>query len=261
MYVRIHSDNCNVPLYLLSGVKIQIKFTKARHTFFLISNKADSKVKFVFNEARLYVKRIRPNAQILTSHNEALLQGYPARYNFTRVELKTFTCASGQRSVSLDNAVLGVLPKRLIFAMIKNTDFLGSMDSNPYNFRHYNLENFAMYVSGRQIPPEGVNLLMDHEKTAVMGYRTLFEGSGIHHSNSGLQITPDKYINGFFMLVFDLTPDFAASEGHTSNPATGNIRLELKFGKDLPDSISVLLYLEYDSSVRIDALRNVTTDY
>ena len=84
------------------------------------------------------------------------------------------------------------------------------------------------------------NLLMDDENTAVMGYRTLFEGSGIHHSNSGLQITPDKYINGFFMLVFVLTPDLAAS-GHTSDPASGNIRLELKFGKDLPDSISVIV--------------------
>jgi len=118
-----------------------------------------------------------------------------------------------------------------------------------------------MYVNGRQIPPEGVNLLMSDEKAAVMGYRTLFEGSGIHHSNSGLQITPDKYINGFLMLVFDLTPDLAASEGHTSDPVAGNIRLELKFGKDLPDYSSVLLYLEYNNSVRIDALRNVTTDY
>ena len=70
------------------------------------------------------------------------------------------------------------------------------MISNPYNFRLYDLENFAMYVNGRQIPPEGVNLLMGNEKAAVMGYRTLFEGSGIHHSNSGLQITPDKYTNG-----------------------------------------------------------------
>jgi len=63
------------------------------------------------------------------------------------------------------------------------------------------------------------------------------------------------------MLVFDLIPDLAASEGHTSDPLTGNIRLELKFGKDLPNPISVLLYLEYDNSVLIDALRNVTTDY
>ena len=131
MYGRIHSDICNVPLYLLSGVKIQIKFTKAKQAFFLISNKADSKVKFVFKEARLYVKRIRPNAKILTSHNEALLKGYPARYNFTRVELKTFTCASGQRSLSMGNVVLVVLPKRLIFTMVKNTDFLGRMDSTP----------------------------------------------------------------------------------------------------------------------------------
>ena len=119
MYGRIHSDICNVRLYLLSGVKIQIKFTKAKQAFFLISNKADSKVKFVFKDLRLYVKRIRPNAKILTYHNEALLKGYPARYNFTRVQLKTFTCASGQRSLSLDNVVLGVLPKCLIYTMIK----------------------------------------------------------------------------------------------------------------------------------------------
>jgi hypothetical protein len=45
-----------------------------------------------------------------------------------------------------------------------------------------------------------------------MGYRTLYEGSGIHHSNSGLHITPNMYVNGYFMLVFVLIPDLAASE-------------------------------------------------
>ena len=65
----------------------------------------------------------------------------------------------------------------------ENKDFLGSMDSNPYYFRHYDINNFAMYVNGKQIPPEGLSLDMGHEK---MGYRTLFDGSGIHHSNSGL---------------------------------------------------------------------------
>jgi hypothetical protein len=63
------------------------------------------------------------------------------------------------------------------------------------------------------------------------------------------------------MLVFDLTPDLAASEGHASDPVNGHIRLELKFGKVLPDPIVCLLYLEFDNSVMIDALRNVTTDF
>jgi len=94
-----------------------------------------------------------------------------------------------------------------------------------------------MYVGGKQIPFEGLSLDMSHEKTSVMGYRTLFEGSGIHHSNSGLQITPAMYTNGFFMLVFDLTPDLAASEGHASDSTHGHIRLDLKFRKALPEPL------------------------
>ena len=115
------------------------------------------------------------------------------------------------------------------------------MDSNPYNFRHYDIDNYAMYINGKQIPPEGADLIMNHEKTSVMGYSSLFDGSDIYHSNSGLQMTHDKYISGFFMLVFDLTPDHVASEGHTSNPINVYIRLELKFFKALPRPCGVFI--------------------
>jgi hypothetical protein len=94
-----------------------------------------------------------------------------------------------------------------------------------------------------------------------MAYRTPFEGSGIHHSNTGLQITPDTYINGCFVLLFDLMPGRAASESHTSYPDKGNIRIELKFAKALPNAITCLLYLEYDGTVLIDDSRTVTIDY
>jgi len=115
--------------------------------------------------------------------------------------------------------------------MVKNTKFLGSVTTNPYNFRHYDLSSFALKVNGKLIPTEGLSLGIDHEKTSVMWYRTLFDGSGIHHSKSGLQITPDMFINGYFMLLFVLTHDRAASGGHTSHPDNGNNRVELKFSK------------------------------
>ena len=70
-------------------------------------------------------------------------------------------------------------------------------------------------VKVKRVPSEGLSLDTDHEKTSVMGYRTLFEGSDIHHSNSRLQITHDMYINGYFMLLFDLTPDRGASESRS----------------------------------------------
>jgi hypothetical protein len=120
------------------------------------------------------------------------------------------------------------MPKGPLFTMVKNTDFLGSVDSNPFHFTHYDMNYFSLYVNGKQIPSGGLHLNMGHEKTSVMGYRTLFEASGIHHSNAGLQIT-HTYIAGYFMLLFDLTHDRGASEGHNSHPDSGNIRIELKF--------------------------------
>ena len=63
------------------------------------------------------------------------------------------------------------------------------------------------------------------------------------------------------MLLFDLTPDRGASEGRTSHPENGNIRIELKFNKPLPDAITCPLYLEFDNSVLIDFARTVTPDF
>jgi hypothetical protein len=168
---------------------------------------ANSKVQFKFLDAQLPVHRFKPNPSIPLAHNTILRKGELARYNLTRVELNTFTFSKGSKSISIDNAVLGPLPKRLLLTMVQNTEFLGSINSNPYFFRHYDLTQFIMHVNGKPIPSEGLTLGMDHEKTSIMGYRTLFEGS---HSNSGLQVTHDMYIACYFMPLFDLTPDRAA---------------------------------------------------
>jgi len=80
------------------------------------------------------------------------------------------------------------------------------------------------------------------EKTSVISFWTHFEGSGMHHSKAGHQKTHDIFINGYFMLLLDLTPDQEASEAQTSHPEQGNIRVELKFAKLLPETIACLLY-------------------
>ena len=69
------------------------------------------------------------------------------------------------------------------------------------------------------------------------------------------------YINGFFVIVYDLTPDLAASESHMSPPTSGDIRIDLKLAKALPDAITCVWYLEYDNSLHIDLARIVSTDF
>jgi len=140
-----------------------------------------------------------------------------ASYNTTRVELKKFTFSAGSKSLSMDKAVLGPVPKRLLFTMVKNADFIGTMDTNSYKFQHY-ISDFSLYVNGKQYPNDGLSLGIDHEKTSVMGYRTLFQVSGIHHSKAGHHITHDMFVKDYFVLIFYFTPDQGASEAHTSHP-------------------------------------------
>jgi len=178
----------------------------------------------------------------------------------TRVELKTFIFSAGSKSLSIDEFLCPV-SKRLLFTMVKNADFIGTMDTNPYKFQYYGISDFSLFVNGKQYPNEGTSLGMDHEKTPVMGYSTLFEGSVSHESNVEHQISHDMFVNVYFMILFGLTPDQGTSEGHTSHPEQGNIWLVLKYAKPLPEAITCLLYLEFDNSVLINLACNVTTDF
>jgi len=114
-------------------------------------------------------------------------------------------------------------------------------------------------VNGKHFLNEALSLGMYHEKTSVMGYRILSEASGIHLSNPGLQITHDIYINSYLMKIFDLTTYRSASEGHTSHPENGNIRIDLKFNRPLPETMTCLPDLLWENSFLVDFSRNFTT--
>jgi len=69
-----------------------------------------------------------------------------------RLALKTFTFGVGSKSMSTDNAVMGILPQRLLLTTLQNADFTRSADTKLYLFKNFNLNHFVMYVNGRQAP-------------------------------------------------------------------------------------------------------------
>ena len=62
------------------------------------------------------------------------------------------------------------------------------------------------------------------------------------------------------MLGFDLTPDREAGEEHISLPRQGNVRIEERFKKPLPELVICILYAEFPRHVEIDNSRNVTVE-
>jgi hypothetical protein len=80
-----------------------------------------------------------------------------------------------------------------------------------------------------------------------MAYQTLFRGLRIYRENTSILITSTQFMKGSFMLMFDLTPDDCASDGHTSLPDNG-ISIELKFNEAPAEAVTVL-YQEFDTSI------------
>jgi len=101
---------------------------------------------------------------------------------------------------------------------------------------------------------------MSHEKTSVKGYAELFEGTGIHHSNSGLQISQNVYKRFLRDRVRSYARSGSVGRSHVT-PTSGDIRIDLKFAKALDEAITCLLYQQYENSVHIDLARIVSTDF
>jgi hypothetical protein len=72
---RIHTDICSIPLFSLPGVRLQMKFTKAKPSFYLMNKDVNAKVTFKFLDAKLLVKRVKPNPAIVLYHNSVLSKG------------------------------------------------------------------------------------------------------------------------------------------------------------------------------------------
>jgi hypothetical protein len=96
-------------------------------------------------------------------------------------------------------------------------------------------------------------------KSCTMAYYTLFSGLGVHYPNTGIYHSRSQFIKECFVLVFKLTPDGYASDGHNNLPDNGKIRIELKFDEALVQAMTILLYQELDASMQIDRLKNVST--
>ena len=73
-------------------------------------------------------------------------------------------------------------------------------------------------------------------------------------------IAREDYPSGYALYAFDLSPDLA-EEGHFNLTKQGTVRVELKFGIALPNTVTVVAYAEFVSVIEIDRNRNIVYDF
>ncbi|XP_072756028.1 uncharacterized protein F54H12.2-like [Anoplolepis gracilipes] len=146
---HLHCDVFNQDKFLINGVEVRLRLVRSEDSFCLMESNSLSKIHIL--DANLLVRRAKISAEVLLAHAR-MLSKVTAKYPLTRVEVKTFTIHSGVMAESIDNAILGQLPKRIIVGFVNNKAFNGDRKLNPFNFKNWGINFFWMYVDGMQIP-------------------------------------------------------------------------------------------------------------
>ena len=257
MMGRLHCDFFQQDRYLINGVEMKLKLIRSPEAFHLMAD--DDKYLTIIEDVSLFVRKVKLNPAIPVAHNKALSQGKTAKYPIRRGIVSTFTIPTGNKSINKDNVVMGQLPRRMIVGLVTNTSVNGDVKSNPYDFKNFDLNYFALYVDGELYPNKPLDPDFEDDQF-LRAYMTLFEGTGMLNDNKGHGIKRTNYKNGFALYAFDLTPDM--TEGSHIDPIKhGSIKMEIHFKKALAQTVNVIIYSEYDNLIQIDRARNVITDF
>jgi len=191
-----------------------------------------------------------------------VLSSTAARYAVSRVEMKQFTIPTSLMSCCIDNMFVGQMPVRVIVGFTLNSAVMGTYRQNPYNFKHFNLNYISLTRDGVPVTtkPLQPNFTEAHSDF-VSSYYSTFSGTNIHWSDDNYSVSRTEYKSGYVLHCFDTSATQESSLNVWQLRKQGVLALELKFSQALENSITCVVYAEYQNLVEIDKDRRVTLDY
>ena len=245
---KIHTDIFTQNKMLPGGNELRIKFHRNDPSFCLMSKLGTENYQIVTDEMVLKIKHCEIAPHIRESHAKALLSRR-MKYPMTKVEMKFFTRGSGRNDLSEPNLVNGTLPSRVIVGLVRSDAFNGNLTKNPFNFQHFNVQNIILRKNGTPMPFEEISL--DYQNNCFYeGYMSLIVGTGKLYDDQGFAISPGQYPFGYALYAFDLSDSTRCDTIDLIQE--GKLSLELKLSEPIEESVTTVVYLEYNTILELD---------
>jgi hypothetical protein len=244
--------------YLLNEVNVECTAVFNTPEYCLMAESSDYKIKIL--NADLIIRRVEVGStKMMEIHRQ--LKNEPALYPYERTEFKTFKIATDAQYKIVDNMFLGVQPKKVIIGLLDESAYAGNIKENPFNFQHFNITKLAVNCGSQQFPGVPLEPNFKNPGQSVDSFYTLYDGTGIHHGDDGIDINRREYLKGYTLWVFDLTNDRSASTGSHWNPVKlGNFRVEVCLDSSVTRSKAIVgvVLAEFDAVLKIDERRQIS---
>ena len=243
----LEEDALNLQNYLVNGVDLELKLYPARSSFTLMSDNPQKQYTLKIEETILKICTVDVGNVIVSAHDKAMENGGMAQYFFPQAQLKTYSIARGQLNIS-ETIFQGNIPHKIVVALVSADRYNGSYHLNPFNFQHFYANQMSVLINDVSTP----------HRPLEFNFRTGYFASALNNlmlSCPNIVIDSQSFDKGYSLFVFDINS--SSSEDELALQTSGNVRLEVQFAEELPESVQVLVYGEYQSCFQVDHARAV----
>ena len=258
-------DFLNQPKYLIPGVSVQLRLTRAKDVFALhLADGTPDNGTYTFKvgitQCLLYVRRVKVNPSVEKGHIIGLKKGN-AIYPYTRSKTISYSIPTGSTSFFKENLFsTGLLPKFIVIALVHGDAFNGSYGQKCFKFEHFKLSQLSLFRDGQSVPyKRSYNMHWGKKHFTDAYVRSILQNTQMLNTNNNNGIDMKDFSeNGYTFFTFNLAPDFDMNQ--VQIPRDANLRLDMRFSDALKHSINVIAYAIYDAKVQITGDRHIITD-
>jgi len=213
--------------YLPAQMDIILRYTLSPANLVLMGAK-DKSYKIKILSAKLFVPRV-----ILSPHGMRKYEKNNAEFELSSVCTKTRAVSAGDQNLNW-TPFSGRLPHKLYFFMIANEAYNGKIDSNPYNFETFGIENLSVLKNDVVLPiSTGFGNIQEDK------YQELYHLSA---RDSNLKLPKlENYDKGYMIIVVDL-----GREGDE-----GSVRLKVDYANPVAETLTLFCIGEFEDTCTI----------
>ena len=168
----------------------------------------------------MYICKRQFTKEVILAHNE-IMQMQEAIYPFKKSEVRAYNGNKGNTEVIIENPYESKIPTRFLLGMIDADSYIGNWGKNPLNFQHYDISRAAFYIDDESIAKPPYKLDPVNGKY-IEPFMELYSILGKAGEDMDIGISADDYVNGLFLLPFDVTPTSTANMEYLSKKHGGH---------------------------------------
>ena len=257
----LYHDLFHMDRLILNQVAVNVRLTRARPEFCLVTKEAVPNYKVIIEDIVLKACKVQINPALIYGHAE-ILKSVNAKYPFTKTEVKQIAIAKGTVNFDQDQLFQNLRPNRVVVGFVNAVGVAGDYTKNPFNFQHFNLNQIGLFVDN--VPVSGnvmrLNFNPSSGRTIIPAFNNMFDVTDKWMRDSGNQLSRNDFAGGYALYCFEIEPNFGDDGTYLHLLKQGNVRLEVQFSSALADAISCIVYAEYPGYFEINAARYIVLE-